>query len=237
MLMWHMCLSFLLRHWVPRGQPKLVSSCAVYHPSGQLHQWGRLHPVKKGRWLSPSAQLRTLHHFGGSFGHTQHSREIWNGHVDKNVTSSTDQQSSNVRKRQRAKQDRWYFAFPQILKGSTSYFKRRRGKQNLFYAIYLYIYIQYITILSSFTPTAKSGRPLNVQVSKKLARLSHNHNMSNIVGPDNILTRLSSLHGPSFRSRGKGAASLWLNMTEGQTESESKNMNIILYIRIINTII
>jgi hypothetical protein len=141
MLMWHMCLSFLLRHWVPRGQPKLVSSCAVYHPSGQLHQWGRLHPVKKGRWLSPSAQLRTLHHFGGSFGHTQHSREIWNGHVDKNVTSSTDQQSSNVRKRQRAKQDRWYLAFPQILKGSTSYFKRRRGKQNLFYAIYLYIYI------------------------------------------------------------------------------------------------
>ena len=106
-----------------------------------------------------------------------------------------------------------------------------------YFTRYISIYIQYITILSSFTPTAKSGRPLNVQVSKKLARLSHNHNMSNIVGPDNILTRLSSLHGPSFRSRGKGAASLWLNMTEGQTESESKNMNIILYIRIINTII
>ena len=98
------------------------------------------------------------------------------------------------------------------------------------YCIYIYTYTIYYNIIFLY-------RPLNVQVSKKLARLSHNHNMSNIVGPDNILTRLSSLHGPSFRSRGKGAASLWLNMTEGQTESESKNMNIILYMRIINTII
>jgi len=96
--------------------------------------------------------------------------------------------------------------------------------------VYIYTYTIYYNIIFLY-------RPLNVQVSKKLARLSHNHNMSNIVGPDNILTRLSSLHGPSFRSRGKGAASLWLNMTEGQTESESKNMNIILYMRIINTII
>ena len=159
---WHMCISFLLRHWVPRGQPELVSSYAAFHPSGQLHQWGRLHPVKKGRWLSPSAQLGTLGRFKVSFGHTQHFQDIWNGNV----------------------------------------FKRWRGKQNLFYG-------------------GKSGRPLNVQVSKKLAMVTICQTLSNLI---NILT----FHGPSFRSWGKRAANLWLNMTEGQTEPKSKGMNIIL---------